>query len=185
MEEAPMDPIRVWHGEHMRFSRLLDFLEQQMTAPHAGGHPNYELMRDVVHYLHHFADRIHHPREDIAFARLAQRDPEFKPYVHHLSQQHRAIAEAGEALLRQLDDIQQNNMIKRALVEAAVEFYLGYFRHHLATEENKVLPHALKVLTPEDWAAVATAIPGLPDPLFGDDVAARYQKLYGQVTRET
>jgi hemerythrin-like domain-containing protein len=45
----------------MRFGHLLDYLAQQMTVSKTGGAPHYELIRDVVHYLHHFADRIHHP----------------------------------------------------------------------------------------------------------------------------
>lgn len=184
MEDAAVDQIKVWHGEHMRFKRLLDFLERQMIAFHAGGHPDYELMRDVVHYLHHFADRIHHPREDVAFARLAKRDPGFQPYVNQLLQEHRAIAVASEALLKHLEDILEDAMIERTTLEAAAALYLVYFRHHLATEENKVLPHAAKVLTQEDWVAVAAAVSDIPDPLFGDDVAARYRELYEQITRE-
>ena len=58
------DPVALWHREHLRFARLLDFLERQMKAFHAGQHPHYELMRDAVYYLHHFADRFHHPREE-------------------------------------------------------------------------------------------------------------------------
>jgi len=178
-----VDPISVWHTEHMHFRRLLNFLEQQMTAFHAGRDPDYELMRDVVHYLHHFADLVHHPREDVAFACLERRDPGFQPCVNQLLQEHRAIAVAGKALLKHLEDIIEDVMIERATVEAAAALYLVYFRHHIATEENTILPRAAMVLTQEDWAAVEAAVSYLPDPLFGDDVAARYRELYEQITR--
>lgn len=184
MEDVTVDQIRAWHSEHMRFKRLLDFLERQMVEFHAGRHPNYELMRDVVHYLHHFADRIHHPREDVAFALLEKRDPEFQIYLNQLLQQHRVIAVAGEALLKHLEDILQDAIIERPTLEAAAALYLVYFRHHLASEENKALPHAAKVLMQEDWTAVAAAVSDIPDPLFGGDVAARYRELYEQITRE-
>ena len=71
-------------------------------------------------------------------------------------------------------------------MEAAAALYLVYFRHHLASEENKALAHAAKVLTQEDWTAVVAAVSDIPDPLFagGGDVAARYRELYGQITRE-
>src|SRR6476620_10819565 len=50
-----IDPVAVWHAEHMRFAQLLDFLEREITAFHHGDRPDYELMRDAVHYLHHYA----------------------------------------------------------------------------------------------------------------------------------
>ena len=58
-----------------------------------------------------------------------------------------------------------------------------YYRHHLAAEERQVIPRAVELLTPADWAAVA-AIPTEPDPLFGVDFDARYSELRGQVARE-
>ena len=69
------NPVKMWQDEHARFSRLLDFLDAQMLAFHEGGHPNYELMRDIIHYLKHYADCYHHPREDVAFALLLDREP--------------------------------------------------------------------------------------------------------------
>jgi len=168
----------------MRFKRLLDFLEEQMATFRAGADPDYELMRDVVHYLHHYADRFHHPREDAAFERLARRDPESEPQVKKLHQEHRAIDVAGEALLGRLDDILQGVVIERTTVEAAAALYLVYFRQHIATEENTILQRAARALTKEDWAAVAAAVPQAPDPLFGADVDARYRELYEQITRK-
>jgi hemerythrin-like domain-containing protein len=184
MGDSAMDPISVWHGEHMRFSHMLDFLERQMTAFHAGKDPNYELMRDVILYLHDYGDRLHHPREDAAFARLVLRDPEFQAQVNQLLQEHRAISVAGEALLELIEQILEDATIERAKVEAAAALYLVYFRNHLAAEEREVLPRAAKVLTPEDWADVAAAVSLIPDPVFGDDVVAQYRELRGWIARE-
>jgi hemerythrin-like domain-containing protein len=179
------EPVALWHGEHMRFARLLDFLERQMTAFNAGGHPNYELMRDAVHYLQHYANRFHHPREDVAFARIAEREPRMRLAIARLLQEHRVIDVAGAELLKYLEDILEDAMVAREKVESAAATYLVYYRHHLATEEAGVLPLATNVLTPDDWAAVAAAIPAGPDPLFGDDIHARYRELSAQIERES
>ena len=178
------DLISVWHGEHARFTRLLDFLEQQMTVFHAGLHPNYELMRDVVYSLRHYADRFHHPREDVAFARLVRRDHGLQLEVNRLLQEHRVIAAAGDALLKHLEDILGDAVIERTTVEAAAATYIVYYRRHLTAEDNELMPRAAQLLTPEDWAAVETAVPAAPDPLFGDDVGARYRELREQIGRE-
>ena len=175
------DPIAVWHAEHLRFARLLDFLEQQMTVFHDGKDPDYELMRDVIYYLHHYADRYHHPREDVAFACLAQRDPELRPAINRLLQEHRVMASTGETLLNHLEDILKDTVIERATVEAAAATYLVYYRHHLSVEEREVLPCAARLLRPEDWAIVASAVVSVPDPLFGEDVGERYRELRKRV----
>ena len=101
--------------------------------------------------------------------------------VMQLKQGHRAIDVASKELLRHLDDILEDVMIERKTVEAAATLYLVYYRHHIAAEENAILPRAAQVLTQEDWAAVAAAVPEIPDPLFGDDLNARYRELYKQM----
>lgn len=175
--------IAVWHAEHVRFARLLDFLEVQMAAFHAGERPDYELMRDVVHYLHEYADRFHHPRECVAFERLVAREPGLRDTVEHLLQEHRVIATAGNALLQFLDEALDDVFIERTAVEAAAAMYLVYYRHHLATEEKEALPRAAQLLTDEDWNAVDTAVESVPDPVFGSDAGVRYRALRAQVLR--
>lgn len=171
------EPVAVWHAEHVRFASLLDYIEQQMDAFHAGRDPDFELLRDVVYYLHHYADRYHHPRENVAFARLVARDPWIGLVIGRILQEHRVLENAGESLLKLLDDILEDVVIPRETVEVAAATYLVYYRHHLAAEEAEILPRAARTLKPEDWAAVAAAVPAVPDPLFGDDVAERYREL--------
>ena len=176
------DPVAIWHAEHLRFARLLDCLEQSVAAFHGGEDPDYELMRDVVHYLHHYADRYHHPREDVAFGRMVKRDPALGILALSLQQEHRVMAAVGETLLKYLEDILEDTVIERATVEAAAATYLVYYRHHLTVEEKEMLPRAAGLLTPEDWAAVAAAVPPGPDPVFGENVADRYRELHKRMT---
>ena len=179
-----VDPIKVWHEEHAHFSRLLKILDEQVAAFHEGLHPNYDLMRNIVYYLRHFCDRFHHPREDVAFTRLAERDPAMQSPVKRLLQEHRVIAVAGETLLRYLDDIAADVVVERANLEAAAAAYLVYYRQHLATEEKEVLPRAAQLLTKDDWAAVAAAVATGSDPLFGEETEARYRELRRHIALE-
>ncbi len=178
------EAIRLWHDEHARFARLLDFLDTQMMAFHEGGHANYDLMRDVVYYLQHYADRFHHPREDVAFALLLERDPALAPVIKRLMHEHRVINIAGATLYKHLEDILEDAVIARETVEAAAATYLVYYRGHIETEDNEILPQATRLLHPADWARVAAAVPAAVDPLFGSDVAARYRDLHTQIARE-
>jgi hemerythrin-like domain-containing protein len=171
------DPVASWHAEHAHFARLLRFLETQLKAFQDGGALDYALMHDVVHYLQDVADGFHHPREDEAFRRLAARDAGLEVLLNRLLQEHRVLAVAGGTLLQILDGILEDVVVERSAVEAAAAQYLLYYEHHLAKEESEILPRAAQLLTPDDWAAVATAIPGAPDALFGAVLGERYRQL--------
>src|SRR5262245_65900488 len=133
-------PIAIWHADHVRFARLLDIVERELARFHLNEQPDYALLLDVVHYLRHFPDRFHHPREDVAFARLVARDPDMALPVARCLQEHRVIAAAGEALLRVLEAAAEDALIERSAVETAAATYLVYYRHHLAAEERHGVP---------------------------------------------
>jgi hemerythrin-like domain-containing protein len=139
-------------------------------------------MRLIVHYLRHYPDRVHHPREDIAFRRLVEHDPTLQLTVARRIQEHAIIAAAGDEVLKWLDAVIAGGVIEREKLEMAAASYLVYYRFHLDIEEEQVIPRALELLTAADWAAVA-AIPIETDPLFGTDFDARYQQLRAQIAK--
>jgi len=178
------DALAEWHDEHVKFTQLLDLLDKQVAAFHRGEHPNYDLMSDIVFYLRSYGDHVHHPREDAAFGRLLAREPGLELVINRLLQEHRVILTAGEELADRLNEATGDVMAPRTGLEAAASTYLVYYRNHLNTEERDIIPHAAKLLTEEDWAAVMAAVPAVADPLFGKDVQARFQELRSQIDRE-
>jgi hemerythrin-like domain-containing protein len=173
-----------WHAEHMYFKRLLDRLHKELDVFATGERPNYELMFDIITYLREFTDRIHHPREDVAFACLARYSPEMQLPLARLQQEHRVIAHAGETLLQLLTSILGGSVVPRAELESAAATYLVYYGSHVAREEEEVLSRAATALTPEDWEAVRNAVPHADDPLFGARPEKRFRELRRQIALE-
>lgn len=176
--------IKLWQTEHAHFARLLALFERELATYHDGGEPNYDLMHDVVFYLKHYGDRFHHPRENVAFARLVEREPALAGRVKRLVQEHRVIDAHGNELLDRLAQISGDTMAPRGRLESAAATYLVYYRHHLVAEERDILPRAEQLLDANDWEAVADAVPQEADPLFGDDPAERFRELRRQIARE-
>ena len=170
------EPLARWHADHSNFSRLLDLVEQQLVAFQAGKQADYELIRLTVYYLRHYPDRFHHPREDVAFRRLVERDPQLRSDVEWCIREHALIAEAGEKLLNCLNQIIAGGEVEPTGLKATAATYLAYYRHHLAIEEHQIIPRAVELLRPGDWAAVSD-IAAEPDPLFGTEVDERYSEL--------
>ncbi len=178
------DLISTWHAEHANFARLLDILEREVAVFGSGGHPNYDLMLDVVYYLCNYSDQVHHRQEDVAFARLLDRDPELKPQIDKLVQEHYVIAAAGSALLEHLNSVVCDALEPRSLIEAAAATYVTYYRQHIETEDKKLIPRAAQLLTRQDWSAVTAAVPQAPDPLRSEDAHERYRRLRRQIALE-
>jgi hemerythrin-like domain-containing protein len=150
-------PIAAWHAEHAEFNRLLGELKTQVDAFHAGGRPDYERMLEIIDWLRDSADRSHHPREEVAFERLARQRPELKLELARLRQEHQVIAHAGEALRGLLAAALDGAVIPRAEVEIAAAMYLVYYGNHIAHEEENILGSAEQALTAQDWEAVRKA----------------------------
>ncbi|RDK06369.1 hemerythrin domain-containing protein [Cupriavidus lacunae] len=177
--------LAVWHSDHINFARLLDLLEKQVSAFYGEEQPNYGLMRMIIDYMRSYGDCVHHPREDVAYALLVERDPDMHIVVSRLLQEHRVIAAVGEELVNRLREAERDVITSRAALEAAAAMYLAYYRNHLSTEEKHVMPRAAQRLTEEDWAEVATTVPASSDPLFGENVQDRFSTLREEIDGET
>ncbi|EYS87838.1 AraC family transcriptional regulator [Cupriavidus sp. SK-4] len=177
-------PLAAWHTDHIHFASMLDLLEKQVSTFHQGEQPDYGLMATIIHYLRNYGDCVHHPREDVAYALLVDRDPGTRIIISRLLQEHRVIATVGAELLDRLREAQSEVVTSRAALEAAAAMYLVYYRNHLSTEEKQVMPRAARFLTEADWAEVAAIDPASADPLFGANVERRFATLRKQIDSE-
>ena len=178
------DPIALWQAEHVNFATLLDLLEVQLDRFHRGEAPDYELMLDVMFYMTHYPDVLHHPKEDLAFARIVEREAPARKIVEELTRQHSILKRDGNALVIALDDIVNGSITSREHVEAPGRAYIDAFRRHMRTEDAEILPLAAKVLDRGDWVAIEDAIRHFEDPVFGRVADERYTALRRHIARE-
>ena len=178
------DSIGLWRAEHANFTTLLDLLEGQLDLFHKGEKPDYELMLDIMFYMTHYPDVLHHPKEDLAFARIKEREINARPIVDDLTEQHARLMKFGAALVRALENIINGSITAREQVEVPGRAYITDFRSHMSKEEAAILPLAAKLLHDRDWAAIDAAILHIDDPLFGKNGEERYAALRRQIARE-
>ena len=174
-------PVAYWRQEHQDFARLLHVLQKQVDALHTPREPDYALMLDIVSYLREYTDVAHHPREDVAFERLARYCPDLELPLARLQQEHRVIAHAGEVLSGQIAAVLRGAIVAREVLEATASTYLVYYQHHLDVEDSRVLERAAQHLTAEDWDAVRRAARSLDDPLFGEKPSERFKRLRREI----
>lgn len=166
-----------WHTEHVNFGKLLNCLEAQLDLFHDGETPHYELMLDVMFYMTHYPDVIHHPKEDLAFERIKAREPQAAAMVEALDAQHEDLRRMGAELVVHLSDIYNGAVESRESLENLARDYIATFREHIGFEERKMLPLAARLLEASDWAAIDAAVRHIDDPLFGRNPEPRYRTI--------
>ncbi len=169
--------VSVWRAEHRAFGALLVLLEQQLELFHKGDAPNYEMMLDIINYMVDYADRFHHPTEDLVFAIVAERLPAARDKVRELMREHLEIVKSGRELTNRLEAVISGTVVSRSVVEDLAKQYLDIFRRHMYTEEQDLFLAAAEKLSKEDWESIEREAERGEDPLFGERLDQRYTAL--------
>lgn len=178
---SPLDGLR---RDHANMRSVLMLVSHQLDHLETAGAADYVLLANALYYMRKFPSHVHHPKEDLVFERLAERDPVWKGEVAKLLAQHREIYALEEELLeRCLDSPPGGSEAVGELLERGRR-YLQLQRQHSETEERLLFPQAEVALTPKDWAAIAGRIREVEDPLFGRHGTGRYQLLYQNLLKE-
>jgi|SRR5579885_3063946 len=170
--------------EHKRMHRVLDLMQQQVSAMESGRLPDMKLFGFALDYLSNLPVAIHHPKEDLMYYHMYLREPAFKPEVHHMLAQHRQIHE----LERRLADagalvIGRGAIFHSRLMDLSRE-YLRLQKAHREIEERILFPRARWLLTSQDWAYLNSPADELQEPLFTARDVKRFESLFLYLTRE-
>ncbi len=169
--------------EHENFRKLLNLLETQLDLFHRGEQPDYQLMADILHYMTRYPDCFHHPREDVIFSYLMERDPLAAQTVEELARQHRVIAESGARLHENLQSVIVGALTSRQTIEAPGLLYVTYYRTHMDKEESDLFVLAEKLLCDDDWKNINDRTLSAPDPIFGTSIEERYCAVCSHITQ--
>lgn len=177
--------MRQLKTDHANVARMLDLLDQQLAAVQSGTSADFELMHDIMEYMTHYPDRVHHPMEDLVFQRLQRHDEAAGAILERLAKEHRALAEKGSAFLDVLSHVVDGAMVKREELAAQGRDYVEFLRGHMAFEDEEAFPIAEGKLEHEDWQSVATTIAERTDPVFGPVVAEQFRELFERIAKES
>lgn len=152
-----MEALRIISDEHQALAGILHAIRYMLKKVSAGElEPDLKLFRAMVHYLDAYAEKRHHPKEDILFDRLEKRTSEGAEALARLAAQHNAAGQRISALEQALADFSKDATRFDSLARA-FDLYADFYRGHMMLEEEVVMPLTRQHLTPEDWAEVDRA----------------------------
>ena len=173
--------IKALERDHANIGRVLDLLESEILAIDVGKTPDYPLLQDIMCYVTQYPDRFHHPKEDLVFAQILQREPGVHADIETLLKEHISIGLAGRKFERLLRTSNIDSVKVRERLGNAGSAYIRALREHMSEEERKLFALAKMVFTKEDWQAIDAAVDAIEDPLFGTEINKGYERLYGLI----
>jgi hemerythrin-like domain-containing protein len=143
-----------------------------------------QILYETLHYMIHYPDAFHHPREDLVYQRAGEVDPKLADSVDTLQREHDYLAEIGARALEAVTEWQESGEEVEKL-EKSVRAYIDTMHRHMSAEESLVFPEIDRVLSQEDWAMLEQEdlLAPLPDPLFGPKVEREYRNAARKARR--
>ncbi len=111
--ESVLDDLR---EDHRNMATLLDLLERETSRLRDGDEPDFELLLDVMRYMTVYSDAIHHPKEDLIYARMRASSDALSAELASIEEDHSEIAELGQTLRADIAAVVSGTAVKRAQV---------------------------------------------------------------------
>ena len=168
--------------EHFNIASVLTCLGYLLREAEAGQwEPEEELLSAVMLYLESYPEVYHHPKEDdYLFAAMRRRKPELAELLDKVHDEHikgaRLLEELRAALTAYFRKAARSGEDFDDFRRKAQD-YIAFERRHMQREERELLPLALEVLEPEDWAEIDAAFAANEDPLFGAEKRREFKDL--------
>ncbi|MDH3473266.1 MAG: hemerythrin domain-containing protein [Rhodospirillales bacterium] len=175
---ATLQRLREEHG-HM--ARLLHLFEEELLRLECDQRPDLEFLREVLQYCVSYPELCHHPKEDLVYGMLRQRDPEAAQAFGNLAREHEVLERQALEVLGMVDQLREGHSPSPGAVAREARNLLDFYRRHMAAEEDCLYEAAARSLTEADWAEIDAKVGNREDPIFGDRVEAAFAALRSSI----
>lgn len=169
--------------EHRNIEKLLNVLERELDVFDHNRRPDYDILESIIAYFEDYPDAYHHPKEDLIFAKLRERDPAAAAKFSAIGAEHEIEVQRLQSFADAVKAVLSDQEVLRENFHAAVQQFIKHQRDHLQKEEALFFPEALKILKPEDWADIENRAASRKDPLFAGQAEEKYRNLEQTILR--
>jgi len=162
--------------EHSNLETLLRILEQQVNKFQRDDQPDYDVMRGILDYLLSFPNVCHHPKEDLIFARLRDRDPLTAERIGDVRSAHEELAARAYDFSTGIKAVLEEAEIPREIFIRLAHRFIDQQRQHINMEESTFFPAAEKALMMVDWIDLKTPLRKL------NEAGERFEQLRERIS---
>ncbi|MFU8765646.1 MAG: hemerythrin domain-containing protein [Haliea sp.] len=171
-------------AEHEHLTRIMGMMAAQLDTLADGTAVDNHVLFEIMSYMISWADRYHHPREDLIYGRAAELDRQLADDVDSLQRQHDVMAREALTLQQLIVDWRRGAADGNAVVSAG-RAYIDHSRAHMRSEEQLVFPRIESVLTAADWLELELddRLQPASDPVFGPRIDREFRNLRRKLRR--
>jgi hemerythrin-like domain-containing protein len=164
-------------------SKLLSLFEREIDRLATGARADLVLVDDILAYVSHYPQEVHHPMEDLLYAAFARLVPDAASHVADLHGEHVHLTQLTDRLTMQLRAIGAGQMVNRQEVERLGREYVTASREHMEQEDEQIFPAIRESLGETTWRALGRKVAHrVNDPNFHQQHRVPYDRLFYRVT---
>jgi hemerythrin-like domain-containing protein len=163
--------------DHRNIAIVLGILDQEVNNLVHTETPDFELAHDVMQYMIVYSDAVHHPKEDVLYAKMRVEIPAIATGLERVETDHREIAVLGENLRRNIEAIISGTAVTRIRLATDSTDYIQRLRDHMAWEEEDLFCRADELVRNRGSLPLELTHLGSGDPIFGSDRERSFARL--------
>jgi len=175
--------IETLREEHRNIEELLLILEQELIVLDRNERPDYEIIQAVISYFQDYPDCCHHPKEDMIFEKLKERDPVAAESVGDLEAEHQNEGKRLRKVADMIRSILTDHEVLRQTFDGIMRDFIEHERKHMEMEERFLFSTAVSALRPEDWGGIDARWSDWKDSIFSVAFEERCQSLRERILR--
>ncbi len=165
--------------DHQVIQTVLPQIRMQVNALGVdSGHNQIEFLRKAISYMNIYPSVIHHPAEELIFARLSHYSPDLVPLCKELIAQHQLFKSIEISILNDISLLRTGDACAIERIKANGNYYCDVHIEHVDSEDESVLPVALARFTEDDWLELRKQVDLEIDPLSNPAVFDHYESVY-------
>src|SRR5208282_3337642 len=138
--------IETLRQEHRNIEQLLLVLEQELSVFDRNGRPDYQIIQAVISYFQDFPDCCHHPKEDMIFEKLKERDPVAAESVGDLEAEHQNEGKRLRKVADMIRSILTDHEVLQQAFDGVMRDFIEHERKHMEMEERFLFSTAVGAL---------------------------------------
>ena len=169
--------IKELREDHRNMAVVLDVLSETLEQAKADEDPDFELVEEIMRYMTVYPDAVHHPKEDILYAKLEKQRPDLTDGLDDVDKDHHEIAALGTALRDDVDAIVAGAAVRREQFVADCEQYVRRLREHMQWEETDLFGRIDEMLAKDSASTDLEQYMHIKDPVFELEVESAFRRL--------
>ena len=172
------------HKDHVKFSKVLDLLAEQLEKIRIGKSADYYLMLDAVSYIENYPEFELISKEDAIFNESTEDNDltELNDTIQQLRSEHHELRALTHKLHDYISAALEDTIIEKESFEKQLETCIQRQRGHMYAEKGMVFPLLRKIFSVEQLRQISRNFQTQSNSTNSNSESRKYSELYHRIT---